>query len=247
MKKSKVLAMALVSSSVVWGSSAFAGGTLGGGQIVLSADRLFGLSFSSISTEPGTGGGKTTDSRTSIALLWPPLTAVSYSPYQIPHASLDFIVPGGLSVGGSLGFISGSGTRKTEAANGGASVERDDPSITILTFAPRVGYALGLAPSIVFWPRGGITFYSIKQDSTTTLGMQSVTTKNTISGLGLNLEANVVLMVAEHFGIIGGPVLDIPLSGTSSTEVTPQTGPAPADDKVKFTNYGLAIGLLGAF
>jgi hypothetical protein len=191
-----------------------------------------------MSTESGGTGGKTTDSRTSIALLWPPLSSLTYSPYQIPHASLDFIIPGGLSVGGSLGFISGSGTTKTEPANGGASVERDAPSTTILTFAPRVGYALALAPSIAFWPRGGITYYSIKSESTGIV--MPTTTKTTYSGLGLNLEANFVLFLADHFGIVGGPVLDVPLSGTRSTD--PSNGP---DDKVKFSNYGLEIGLLG--
>jgi hypothetical protein len=245
MKKSTLLAVALVSSSAVSGSQALAAGSLSGGQIVLSADRLFGLSFSSMSTEDQ-AGGKQTQSRTNIALLWPPVTALGYaSPYQIPRASLDFIVPGGVSVGGSLGFITGSGTNKTEAANGGASVERDAPSSTILTFAPRVGYALGLAPSIVFWPRGGITYYSIKSDSTTTLGANSIETKTTLSGLGLNLEANVVLFLADHFGIVGGPMLDIPLSGTASTETSPQVGAAQPDTKVKFSNYGLSIGLLG--
>jgi hypothetical protein len=244
MKKSTMLAVALVSSSAVSGSQALAAGSLSGGEIVLSADRLFGLSFSSETLEDQ-AGNKQTESRTNIALLWPPLSALSYSPYQIPHASLDFIVPGGVSVGGSLGFITGSGTHKTEAANGGASVERDAPSVTILTFAPRVGYALGLAPSIAFWPRGGITYYSIKSDSTNMIGTNSIDTKTTISGLGLNLEANFVLFVADHFGIVGGPVLDLPLSGTESVESSPQVGAAQPDQKMKFSNYGLSIGLLG--
>jgi hypothetical protein len=235
MKRSTLLAVALVSSSALSGSQALAAG-LGGGQIVISADRLFGLSFASQTTEDGATGGKNTDSRTSLSLLWPPLSALSYSPYQIPHLSLDYILPMGLSVGGSLAIITGSGTSKTEAANGGASVERDAPSITIME----------LAPSISFWPRAGFTLYSIKSSSTSTTAMP-ITSKTTYSGLGIDLEAMFVLSLADHFGIVAGPVLDLPLSGTRSSEQSPQVGPAPVDDKVKFTNYGLAVGVLGNF
>jgi hypothetical protein len=74
-----------------------------------------------------------------------------------------------------------------------------------------------------------------------------VTSKTSINGLGLDLEAMFVFSPAEHFGISAGPVFDLPLSGTSSSEQSPQIGPASVDDKVKFMNYGLAVGILGNF
>jgi hypothetical protein len=246
MKKSTMLAVALVSGSVVSGSQAFAEGSFGkGGQMVFSADRLFGLEFSSVSSESTAGGGKTTDSTTSIALFWPPLSALQ-SPYQIPHLAFDYIIPGGLTVGGSIGFVSGSGKTKSEPAAGGVSVENDDPTTTILAFAPRVGYALPLTPLFSFWPRGGITYYSIKSERTSG-GMVPTTNKTTTSGLGFDLEPMFVLSPADHFGFVAGPVVDIPLSGTTSREQSPPSATPQPDTKVKFLNYGLTIGVLGYF
>jgi len=57
-----------------------------------------------------------------------------------------------------------------------------------------------------------------------------------------------VFTPVPHFGISVGPVVDFPLSGTSSSERTPPgMGPAPVDDKVKFLNFGLIFGILGHF
>ena len=120
------------------------------------------------------------------------------------------------------------------------------PSVTVLAFAPRIGYAMALTPLIAFWPRGGITYYSIKSERTSQ-PPTPVTTKNTISGVGLNLEPMFVFSPADHFGIIAGPVIDIPLSGTSSSTQTPRARNPGPDDKIKFANYGITVGLLGYF
>jgi len=246
MKKSTVLAAALVSISVVGSSQAHADGSFAkGGEIVLSAERLFGLSVTSMTTEDGSSGRKVTDSQTNVSLFWPPQSALTFSPYTIPHLGFDYIVGGGFTVGGSLGFISGTGTTKTEPV-GMPSTERDDAKVTVLAFAPRIGYAMALTPLIAFWPRGGITYFSIKSERTSQAPMP-ITTKTTISGVGLNLEPMFVFSPADHFGIVAGPVIDIPLSGTSSSEQTPQTGTPGPDDKIKFANYGIAVGLLGYF
>jgi hypothetical protein len=246
MKKSTMLAVALVSSSVVSGSQAFADGGFGKGmQLVLSADRLFGLSFTSMSEEPETGGGTTTISRTNIAMFWPPLSVETYSPYVTPHLGFDVVVPGGFTVGGSLGFVSGTGKTKVESSAGG-SVEQDDGTLTILAVAPRVGFAVPLTSFIAFWPRVGGTIYSISSESTGQ-GATPTTNKTSLTGIGLNLEPMFVLSPADHFGIVAGPVVDIPLTGKSSTTRTPAVGVQQPDTNVKFMNFGLTVGLLGYF
>jgi hypothetical protein len=116
----------------------------------------------------------------------------------------------------------------------------------MFALAPRVGYVVPISSEFAFWPRAGVTYYSFKS-SNTSPGMNPVTSKTTTSGVGLDLEPMFVFSPAAHFGITAGPVLDFPLSGSQSRETTPSNGPAQADDKVKYTNYGLTIGLLGYF
>jgi hypothetical protein len=245
MRKSTTLAFAAASIALGVSGTALADGSFGkGGQMVLSAERIFGVNITSTTTEDSAGTGKTTDTRTNLALFWPPLAAIP-SPYSIPHLAFDYIIPGGFSIGGSIGFNSSSGTTKTEPT-GGMSTEHDDASVTVLAFAPRAGYAMPLAPFVAFWPRAGITYYSIKTETTST-GAAPTTTTTTLSGIGLNLEPMFVLSPTDHFGIVGGPVIDIPLSGTTSTERTPQVGAASADNKVKFMDYGITVGVLGYF
>jgi len=78
-------------------------------------------------------------------------------------------------------------------------------------------------------------------------GAMPTTNKTSLTGIGLNFEPMFVLSPADHFGIVAGPVVDIPLSGKSSSERTPQVGTPQPDTKVKFMNYGLSVGLLGYF
>src|SRR6185503_16247129 len=122
------------------------------------------------------------------------------SPYEIPRAAFDYGVASGFTVGGSVGFFSGTGSTKTEPAMGGASVERDDASVTMFTVAPRLGYVLPFTTTFAFWPRAGVTYYNIGTSSTNT-ATPPVTTKGTISGLGINVEPMFVYTPVSHFGI----------------------------------------------
>jgi hypothetical protein len=218
----------------------------GDGQMILSAERLFGVTFSKVREEDGDGSGTQTTSRTNVALFWPPLSLLT-SPYEIPRLAFDVVAASGLTLGGSVGFISGTGTTKSEPANGAIGSERDDPTITVLAIAPRLGFALPLSARFAFWPRAGVTYYSFKSESTGA-GVNRTTTKTTSNGLGLDLEPIFVFSPVSNFGITIGPIVDFPLSGSRSTERTPLgQQPAPADDKLKFTNYGGTVGLLGYF
>jgi hypothetical protein len=246
---SKVLAASMMATLVTGTIPALAGEPTSGfgrdGQVILSAERLFGLTFTKIATEDGATGDKQTLSRTNVALLWPSqsLTGLS-SPYEIPRVAVDVVVASGITLGGSVGFISGTGTTKTEAR--GVTEERDAPRITVFAFSPRVGYALPLSDQFAFWPRAGVTYFSLSQESKST-GANPTTRTTTVHGLGVDLEAMFVYTPVPHFGITACPVVDLPLSGSSSSETLPSTGPNPPDDKVRFTNFGLTLGLLGYF
>jgi hypothetical protein len=244
----KLVALAAVSTLLAAATPAFADEPFGAsGQVILSGERMFGLSFPREMDEDGATGNKTTDSRTNIALLWPSLPILTLTPYDTPRVAVDFGAGGGFTVGGSIGFFTGSGSTKREPAAGGVSVETDDPTVTMIAFAPRVGFALPLTPQFSFWPRAGVTYYNIRVSSTNTAN-PPVTNKTTLSGFGVDLEPMFVFTPVPHFGITAGPVVDIPLSGTSHSERTPPgPNPPPIDDKVKFLNFGLTFGLLGHF
>src|SRR5690606_14350833 len=83
-----------------------------------------------------------------------------------PRVGVDYVMDGGLTLGGGIGYASVSGS--TEVEGGGQSVESDGPAYSGLVFAPRVGYAMPLTESIDLWPRGGITYASLSSEFTTT-------------------------------------------------------------------------------
>ncbi|HEX9297773.1 MAG TPA: hypothetical protein VF881_18155, partial [Polyangiaceae bacterium] len=72
------------------------------GQIILSADRLFGLSFwwSKLETD---GGITSSANGTAINLLWGDSQDVTI--YSIPRFGFDYVIVPNLSLGGSFGFI----------------------------------------------------------------------------------------------------------------------------------------------
>jgi len=211
------------------------------GQLILGADRMFGLSFSSVKTETDlpTGTVSNTQSGTNINLLWAP---EGLTPYEVPRLSADYIVVSSLTVGGAIGYKSQSTKNKAEA--GGVSTEADGPSMHVFQIAPRVGYVLGLADKIAFWPRGGITFYTGGTESTSGVAPNQTTTKISMNGLALNVEAMFAFSPVQGFALIGGPLLDLPLSGSMTQEVTGQPN---VDGKMKFMNWGLAFGMIGYF
>jgi hypothetical protein len=118
------------------------------GQITLSADRLFGY-YSWKADWNGTppGGQKVegTESGTSLGLLWGNSTTSNdnlRSVYNaVPRLSFDYFVIDRLSIGGSLGYVSISGSHE-QGPSGGTKTKTDSDDVTAWMFAPRVGYAI---------------------------------------------------------------------------------------------------------
>ncbi len=132
---------ALVVTSAVGLASAEEGGFGAEGNIMFSAERLFGFSSDKINPEApfddytvkgfgfGWTGGRTT-------------------PFNSPRLAFDYFINDNLSVGGALGYAD------LDNING----NDNDSSGFIL--APRVGYMIGISEVFGFWPRGGFTYYS---------------------------------------------------------------------------------------
>ncbi len=221
------------------------GGIASAGNLIVSAERLFGFSVAEEKTDQTVGNTTVTrtDSQTSFGLLWNP--GASTSPYLIPRVGIDYTVIDGLTVGGSLGFYTHSTSSKQEG--GGQSREVDGPSLTALMFAPRVGYILQFGDNMGLWLRGGITYYNVSSESESDAagGTGTVKTETSTSGLALSLDPAFVITPVKHFGFFAGAMIDFGLSGTAKSEQS--SGGATTSQEVdqKFNNFGINFGLLG--
>lgn len=103
-----------------------------GGQFVLSAERLFGYTFSHRTGFPNTN---------TFTLFSQPFGAATFA-YASPRIGFDYFVTKAISAGGSVSFYRTTG-------NGDA---------TGLQVAPRVGYGTKVGPWLDVWPRVGVTY-----------------------------------------------------------------------------------------
>lgn len=243
MRASTCLSLAVCWSAVAFSSIASAqSDPIGaGGQLILSADRLFGLNFSKFKSESD-DGDVTTLSRTDVALLFRP---VMNTPATIPQIGLDVGVAGAFTLGGALGFYSQSGENESTPNGGGTTISNDSPTVTAFVLAPRMGYGIPISSWLTFWPRLGLSYYNFHTSQTMGNGAER---DNTFSGMSLNVDPVFVFIPVQHFAITAGPYLDMPLSGSTSSEVT-QNGMTMSGPEVssKYTEFGLKLGLLGAF
>lgn len=197
------------------------------GQIALGAERVFGLNFWSGTLTPDGSDTDLSASGTSVGLI---MNSGTLTPYTIPRLALDYMVADGVSIGGSIGYISTSGTRDVPDGTGGTT-EQDLNGTNGFLVAPRVGYVIPVSDGIDFWVRGGITYYS-----QTTEGEPDDTTT---SGLALGAEGALVLSPIAGFGFTVGPTIDLGLSGTEET--------GDAENDLTYRNFGLNAGLVGWF
>jgi hypothetical protein len=120
------------------------------GELVISAERLVGISRTARQTNIGGVKDKSSVNRANVLLNQ------NGDPYSYSHARLafDYFAIDGLSLGGALGF----------SANSGDNANRE------FIIAPRVGYALMFSDSVGLWPRVGVTY----QDQKTNVGVSGI-------------------------------------------------------------------------
>ena len=200
-------------------------------QFVFGVDRVTALSFDRLTFSPDQGDD-TTVKTTTISLF-----GINNQSLQggtpsttVPRLALDYFVAEGISVGGSLVFISSSGTQET------GSQSADLPTVTNFLISPRVGYAMQFDETFSFWPRAGITYISTKADSDADT--------ESWHGLDLTVEGMFGISPFSHFAILVGPYLDLGLSGTATSE--PQGGPS-TDTDAKLTGFGLTSSSVGYY
>jgi hypothetical protein len=107
-----------------------------GGQLVLSAENLFGFNYN----HPSNG-----QTATTFALLSNGFAGPGVNTYQWPRLAFDAFVTKGISAGGAISF-----SRTTTSA--------PVTSTNAFEIAPRIGYAQMVGPWLGVWPRAGITY-----------------------------------------------------------------------------------------
>jgi hypothetical protein len=104
-------------------------------SVVISAERLFGLTFTSESGAPDV---------TSITFFGAGGAELAATPYSIPRLALDYFIDKSLSLG--------CGLQIAHYSPDGAD------STTVFGIEPRVGYYARLNQGLSIWPRGGFSY-----------------------------------------------------------------------------------------
>jgi hypothetical protein len=205
------------------------------GRMMISAERLFGLSFSHTSVD--TGNGSVDTDVTHFGLAVAPNTP-NDNIYTTPRLAFDYAIIDGLTLGGALGVAVTD--LSTSVTNNDNTTERSGPTLTTFLVAPRLGYVLSVSHLVGIWLRGGFTYFRAATDV-------SDNTTRTLWGFGLNIEPTLLLSPWEHVAFTLGLLVDLPLAGKLSTEVTAGnvTNTTSVDASVR--NIALAAGLLVSF
>jgi len=232
-----------------------------GVKLIFSADRLFGLNWSKYKVtevyppEPGVPGTENqySYSSTAFSLLWPSSGGALNMPNiaAIPRLSFDAKVFMGLTVGGSLGVMTFSGTLAEDKDRHSQQLSPDrDYSGTSFVIAPRVGWVMMFTDLFGLWPRLSINYYTSSVKETDFVNNNKVTVKDSVWGMGTSIEVPLILAPVQHFAFTAGPVFDWYPLGKSNTDITPAPPPDPygiKETKVSFINLGFTFGMLGWF
>ncbi len=215
----KTIALAVASTSLLLAGSVSAQQFADRGTLSFAGDRLFGLYRTHLEVDPDDDFGGVDVDGTEIGLLW---QANHLTPYTVPRLSVDYFVIDHLSVGGSIGYSSGSWDDGDNDYDGSSFL-----------FAPRVGGAWMFNDWAGIWPRGGLSYYAL------TDGAAGLGGNTDASVLALNVEAAFVLSPSEGFAFTVGPAFDLGLVGDWDP-------PGRADGDLNMYGIGfLTIGILG--
>ncbi len=230
----RILVGSLLLAFALVGTSAFAEDRFASkGQMIIGAERLFGLYWTSRYWENEDSKAEATSSGLSFQLLW---NANRRIDNQIPRLAFDYAVINNLTIGGSLGLAYSSGETENDPGN-----DVDEPSLLHLLLAPRVGYAIMFNDSFGIWPRAGFSLMYWSEEQEANNGNDVKTSEWT---LGMTIEGMLVYSPATHFAFTFGPTIDLGITGNQEQDI--QGGNDP-EWTVRNHIVGISAGLVGYF
>jgi hypothetical protein len=209
---------------------------------IISVDRLLPLLSYESNTQTASDGTKTTQSRTSVALMNTGPFGVSNSFYNLPRISFDWVPVRNLTIGGSTWLYTDLQASDAITPPNKATTSTDAQKITYWGIAPRLGYIIPLGDKVYLWPRAGVEYHHV---SASNVGDGS----GSVTQLAFEAEAMVVISPWNHFGFTVGPTFDAPLTGEQTTTSAPTAAGATTSTRVDSAMWqvGVSAGLLGHF
>lgn len=250
-------------SSASGDASAAAGDAKGFGeryQLIITGDRILPLfSYASASADRLENGNITVTDSTSganLSLLLGRNLAIQEggqfpaNVHTIPRIAFDFTVIPRLTLGAAIAFgfgLGGSTETETIVNNTRTTTSNDSPTGTAIGLAPRVGYIIPITEHLAIWPRGGFAFYSVSFTQEDTTGnppaIRERSTTDTI--LALDIDPTLAIVPVENFFFSIGPMVNIPLSGSRSTETRIGGTTASVSNDVSIFNIGISAAIGG--
>lgn len=157
------------------------------------------------------------------------------SPYRYPRLGIDACLTRHLTIGTDL-FGSVTLARPNE-----------EPVITLLGLAPRVGWILPLGDLVAFWPSIGPQLTLRWETVRTGHGAAAVESLSRRVELGANIDAQIVVTPLKHFGILVGFTFDLPLAGRFREETRREVSPTVTTGSVGSLRIAFVTGLLARF
>jgi|SRR5215831_9688030 len=166
----------------------------------ISLERAVG--YDHVSQTLSQYGNDTKTAATNLSLFGPPNTG-TLAAFSFPRAAFDLFLAQDFSVGLALGALYGS-TSVTQSS-GNAT----DQSFIGLVAAPRVGYALQLAPDVTLWARGGVSVAYVRVD----IGANYSTGPASSHLVAATIELPFVFTILPRLALTAGPTLDVTFNG----------------------------------
>jgi hypothetical protein len=192
------------------------------GQFIFSIERVSGLFLDQQRiryTDPDDGiEYDHTFKSTSFGLLG----VDSASPSALPRFALDYVVYGGLTVGGTFLFSTRGLTLDGGSGQPPATPPTASPDGLTLLAGVRAGFAYAFDNTFAIWPRAGLSYAtssaSIDDFRNPTDGEPLGDFDYSANFASANLEILGVLSPVEHIVLMAGPYLDLGLGGGFSVE-----------------------------
>jgi hypothetical protein len=237
------------------------------GQFIIGADRLFDLfAFTSVSANqfgppPGVTKIVTTDTQTSMGLLWGSSEIPNNTPngslyltnfYTVPRVGFDYTIVNNVTVGGELIVwftLGGHESTETDNNNGSSTTTTTGrPGQATFGIAPRGGYILQLSDMFSLWLRGGFSIYSTSTNTSNTANGVTTSTSLGAQQFAIDLDPQFVFTPMRHVGFTAGLTADIPIGGghwsntTISGNNTTITQNSSLPQSIAF--FGVTVGTL---
>lgn len=145
--------------------------------------------------------------------------------------AVDYFVINNLSIGGLVELSSTTGSTTTANQNQNSTTTVDKPSVTNLTFLPRVGYYVPLSARFGVWPRGGIGYtnrwVNRPNDNSATYSMAIV-----------DVDVGFIIRLSDVFFVRLAPELSFGLFGRHSVT----NGPTTTSDDAGLLQFAATTG-----